>query len=907
MLQYLLRLIRSPSRVIDRLFGYDVFVAHRRADAAAYAALLVKRLDEEKLSTFIDTREYGPGDELSASTLRHIRKATMLVVLGSPLILQSRDPDWVLAEVDAYFAANRGEALRVLPISFGGALAGMGDQSAIVARLRDVIRLEQPLAALQDSPSSEVIEAITRQFRNRRRDMVRLRVFQGIAAVLFALLAASLAAAWLANRALNDARQNLAANYMTAARARLASGFRDEAAALAAESMRHADKAEARRLITENPPLDLSHVSGAAEVSAFAIDVDFPRHRLAAAGFEGRLSLIGTEAGRESRSDVRLGKVDLWAVRFTPDGERLIVGDDRGTMHVRAVGDLERPACDALPVFSDRISRLEFLPVDRGLLTVAGKAAYVVGFKDGCPSGAPREIYRSANDIVEAAYDSNRERIVIAEVDGLVSVTLANGEPGPPQRFALPVRPGQSDRAQPTHFALHPQTGKLCVLTLGGDELLFLDQNFGVVAPLGQRPFGDEDPLRVTQFGFDQTGERLVILDGDGQLLIWSVAEGRALRRVRIHAQSNASALLPDDTLLSLGSERLHAGDWQQVLRVVQLDSPLNAPVRLMGSDATAEPRVRSLETSPAGDHVLAAASGGHVLSFDLASRKVSDLGRLGASVEWVARAADGKRIAFFGNGANVGIWESDRLLREASFREQVPTGLRSATWLDDGTALVVGGGWTSPLLLPADRRERVRAGPVAASNDIRRMIAGPNGKVLISESFSTWIWDTARDTTLKVDLVGRADLALTDVARRGRNEVAALTRNGLFLWRWRSDGTLERSAEVRIGGDQMVVNADGRRIAIFNRGELAVYDLPSGELRAMLPFVGGDVYTAAFSEDAAVLLGGSRSAPLVLWSLFALDAPRLRVADSTQRASGRVGADFALELPVPMTQRPMK
>jgi hypothetical protein len=44
----------------------------------------------------------------------------------------------------------------------------------------------------------------------------------------------------------------------------------------------------------------------------------------------------------------------------------------------------------------------------------------------------------------------------------------------------------------------------------------------------------------------------------------------------------------------------------------------------------------------------------------------------------------------------------------------------------------------------------------------------------------------------------------------------------------------------------------------VFKRNQLTVYDLPSGALRAILPFP-GDVYTAAFSEDATMLLGGSR------------------------------------------------
>jgi hypothetical protein len=416
-LEPVLRQIGSPSRVIDRLFGFDVFIAHRRVDAASYAALLVQQLDKEKLSTFIDAREYGPGDDLAASTLRQIRKATMLVVLGSPATLEPRNPDWVLAEINTYWAANSAKALHVLPIDFGGTLATGSDQSAIAMRLRDVIRLDQPLAALHDPPSSAVIEAITRQFRKRRRDTVRLHVFQGIAAALLMLLLASGLAALVAYRELGDARRNLAANYMTAARARLEAGFRDEAAALAAESLRNVDQTEARRLITENPPLDLSRVDAADGVSGFAADVDLPRHRWAAVGYKGSLSLLGL--GNQSRFNVTLGKVDLWAVRFTPDGERLLVGDDHGQMYVRAVDDINRSQCDALPRFNDRISQFEFLPPDQGLLINAGKSIYVVDLKGGCPSGVPREIYHSTEGIEEFVLDAPRQRIVIAEYDGL--------------------------------------------------------------------------------------------------------------------------------------------------------------------------------------------------------------------------------------------------------------------------------------------------------------------------------------------------------------------------------------------------------------------------------------------------------------------------------------------------------
>ena len=81
--------------------------------------------------------------------------------------------------------------------------------------------------------------------------------------------------------------------------------------------------------------------------------------------------------------------------------------------------DINRSQCDALPRFNDRISQFEFLPPDQGLLINAGKSIYVVDLKGGCPSGVPREIYHSTEGIEEFVLDAPRQRIVIAEYDGL--------------------------------------------------------------------------------------------------------------------------------------------------------------------------------------------------------------------------------------------------------------------------------------------------------------------------------------------------------------------------------------------------------------------------------------------------------------------------------------------------------
>jgi hypothetical protein len=44
---------------IDRFWGYDVFIAHRRSDGAEYAYRLCEALQAEGIKSFIDREVYG--------------------------------------------------------------------------------------------------------------------------------------------------------------------------------------------------------------------------------------------------------------------------------------------------------------------------------------------------------------------------------------------------------------------------------------------------------------------------------------------------------------------------------------------------------------------------------------------------------------------------------------------------------------------------------------------------------------------------------------------------------------------------------------------------------------------------------------------------------------------------------
>jgi WD40 repeat protein len=178
-------------RWVDAFWGYDVFIAHRRADAAEYARGLYKSLTDEKISCFIDRVVYGPGDSLLVATARHVTKSTLFLLVGSPELLAARRPiDWIEKEIETYLSSH--DDPKVILIDFGAtianALASPGPHNTshnpLLDRLLPYLRISEDLAALAKPPSENVLGAVRRNLDGRRRDRNRLWFFEGVATVL---------------------------------------------------------------------------------------------------------------------------------------------------------------------------------------------------------------------------------------------------------------------------------------------------------------------------------------------------------------------------------------------------------------------------------------------------------------------------------------------------------------------------------------------------------------------------------------------------------------------------------------------------------------------------------------------------------------------------------------------------
>lgn len=181
----------------SQLFGYDVFISYRRADSTAYATALRDRLSAAGFSSFLDLDETPPGEELTPTLERALRRSQMLAFVGTSAALQS---PWVLHEL-AFFRKICKDKKRMLLLNIGSALRSRPSE---LAYLDELVWINEDLDAVhRGDPSPNVLNGIRRSFTFTRRNIARRRT---VIAVMNVLLIVALLAVWQAVRA-NAARR----------------------------------------------------------------------------------------------------------------------------------------------------------------------------------------------------------------------------------------------------------------------------------------------------------------------------------------------------------------------------------------------------------------------------------------------------------------------------------------------------------------------------------------------------------------------------------------------------------------------------------------------------------------------------------------------------------------------------
>jgi WD40 repeat protein len=311
----------SAVRWIDSFWGFDVFIAHRRADAAQYAKALYDELAAEKINAFIDAVVYAPGDSLIVATRRHVAKSTLFVLLGSPELLSERKPtDWIASEIETYLASHTVDPKLIL-VDFGETVsAALASPTAtassakpILEQVAPFLRISEEISALTRTPTERVLGAVRGKLDGRRRDRSRLRFFEGIAVALAILLLVAVGLglfAWQQKSvAQQDAARARANEYATKARAVLDSNPR-EAALTAVEAVRQT---------TTDAPEPIA------------------QEALLAAG--ARMRGIPMNGYGEFRDEIASAD----SVTVSDDGQRLAVGDNNGSVFLWNIADRRKP------------------------------------------------------------------------------------------------------------------------------------------------------------------------------------------------------------------------------------------------------------------------------------------------------------------------------------------------------------------------------------------------------------------------------------------------------------------------------------------------------------------------------------------------------------------------------------
>ncbi len=183
-------------QIVDYIFGYDFFISYSHKDGSTYSRALSEKLEEKGYRTFLDERDYKPGDELRRATKRRVTMSTYLVVVARPFALEST---WVAREVRVALTKHRTPILIDIDDSFHAAENG----GPVKSQLVDHLRIHEP-ASSPTKPSIEVLDKIIESFQATRQEAKRLRVATGLA-IFFIIL--SILAYWQFRQA-DKARQD---------------------------------------------------------------------------------------------------------------------------------------------------------------------------------------------------------------------------------------------------------------------------------------------------------------------------------------------------------------------------------------------------------------------------------------------------------------------------------------------------------------------------------------------------------------------------------------------------------------------------------------------------------------------------------------------------------------------------
>ena len=188
-----LRGVRAVPLTASRfLFGRDFFISYSRRDAAAYSATLASRLSKH-FSCYLDQLATPRGEKLPAPIARELKRATTLVLVGSPGAIESL---YVPEELQLFLETGR----PLLLLDIDAALDRAPWDRPPWSNLAGVYREPESLDAFaRADPSPALLDYLRDSFTFTKQDR-RLRLASTTSAVLLATVPISATLSVLARR-----------------------------------------------------------------------------------------------------------------------------------------------------------------------------------------------------------------------------------------------------------------------------------------------------------------------------------------------------------------------------------------------------------------------------------------------------------------------------------------------------------------------------------------------------------------------------------------------------------------------------------------------------------------------------------------------------------------------------------